>query len=369
MKDQTYNIVGLDGQEYENVEYDLIREWYAARLINEESLVFSQQHGQWKKIMNVFPLADFNEARRSLQEQNVANYAFPENERNLNSDWYVNESPQSFNNRPFQPNGNFDRKPPRSSSAWKTVLVIFGVVILGFGGLASVGAYFLGKVSRTQAINKASEAGKEKFFAELKNYEIPGDEFVDEQSGAKIKLPKGWRMLKPDNPLMPIHNLDESNADLEKDGITDTTMMATDKLANQVLLAEVVHFPDRLDNVQFFDQGVGLVEREIQKQSVVGTYKRILETTIPLDNRMAKKIVYERVTSAKNPRAAEFGITVDNDPIKGQIIVLSSDYHAVILQMWTKKDIFDNAVADFDFFEKNLTIPKTKLLDYKSDVK
>lgn len=368
MKDQTYNVVGLDGQEYENVEYDLIREWYAARLINEESLVFSQQHGQWKKFMNVFPLAEFNEARRSLQEQNVAHYDFPNNEQNFNSHWQFNESPQTANYS-FQPGENFNRQPPKSSSAWKTVLVIFGVVILAFGGLAGAGAYFFGKMARTQAGNQASEAGKEKFFAELKNYEIPGDEFVEEKSGATIKLPKEWRMLKPDNPILPIYNRDEINAELAKDGMSDTTMMATDKLANQVLLTEIIHFPYRIDNIQFFNQGVGLVEQEIKKQSVDGTYKRILETTIPLDNRMAKKIIYERVTSVKNPRAEEFGIAVSDEPIKGEIIIVSNDYHAVILQMWTKKGNFDKSLADFDFIEKNFTIPKTKLLDYKSDVK
>lgn len=367
MKDQTYNIVGLDGQEYENVEYDLIREWYAARLVNEESLVFSPQHGQWKKLMNVFPLAEFNEARRSLQEQSAADYNFSDNNQNF-SDWQSNESPQAFN-RTFQPNGNFDRKPPKSSSGWKTGLVIVGAVLLVLGGLVGAGAYFFGKIARTQAINQASKEGKEKFFAELKNYEIPGDEFVEEKSGAKIKLPKDWRMLKTDNPILPIHNRDEMDAELEKDGMSGTMMMATDKMANQVLLAEVIHFPVLIDNIMFFNQGVGIVEKEIKKQSVDGTYKRILEITIPLDNRMAKKIIYERVTNLKNPKAEELGFVINNEPMKGQIIIMSNDYQAVILQMWTKKENFDKALADFDFIEQNFSIPKSNLLDNKSKVK
>jgi len=368
MKDQTYNVVCLDGQEYENVEYALVREWYAARLINEESLIFSPQHGQWKKLMSIFPLAEFNEARKSLQEQNAANRNFSDNDRN-SGEPQLNELPDEFDLKTFQPNGNFDRKPPKSSSGWKTALAIVGVVVLIFGGLVGAGAYFFGKIVRTQALKKASEDGKETFFAELKNYEIPGDEFVEEKSGAKIKLPKEWRMLKADNPIMPIYNRDELNSELEKDGLSETMMMATDKMANQVLLAEVIHFPDRVDNVLFFKQGVGIVEQEIKKQSVDDTYKRILETTIPLDNRMAKKIIFERVTNKKNPRAEEFGIVIGNEPIKGQIIILSNDYHAVIMQMWTKKDNFDKAATDFDFIEKNFSIPKTNLLDNKSVVK
>lgn len=367
MKDQTYNVVGLDGQEYKNVEYDLIREWYAARLVNEESLIFSPAHGQWKKLMNLFPLADFNEARRGLQEQSAENYAFSGNGQNF-SEPQFNGSPE-FSNQTFQPVGNFERRSPKSSSRWKTALIIVGASLFIFGGIFGAGASFFGKILRTQALRQKSEDAKEKFFAELKNYEIPGEEFVEEKSGAKFKLPKEWRMLKTDNPILPVYNRDELNAELEKDGLSETMMMATDKMANQMLLAEVIHFPNRIDNVQFFNQGVGIVENEIKKQSIDNTYKRILETTIPLDNRMAKKIVYERITSRKNPRAEEFGIVAGDEPIKGQIIIVANDYQAVIMQMWTKKSNFDKAAADFDFIEKNFSIPKIKVLDNKSDVK
>lgn len=57
----------------------------------------------------------------------------------------------------------------------------------------------------------------------------------------------------------------------------------------------------------------------------------------------------------------EFGISTKNELMKGQIIMMSNDYHAIVLQMWTKKDNFDKAAADFNYIEKNFSIPRTKL--------
>lgn len=375
MKDQIYNVVGLDGREYENIEYDLIREWYAARLINENSLVFSPSIGKWKKIIDVFNLAELNAARNLLQQQKVSDHRQSNERENFNDQNFNNQNfnNQNFNNqqfyespynfdRPMPPPGqNFYGNQPKSSSGWKIALGVVGAVVVIFGGLISTGAYFAGKIARTQTVVKSSDGERDRFFAELKNYEIPGSEYVDEKSGAKVVLPKNWIMLKPDNPLIMIHNSKESDEELEKDGLSGSTMLATDKLANRILLAEVIHFPNRIDNVRFFNQSLALVEKEISSQSEPGSYKRILETTVPFGGNMAKKIIFERLNTKKNPRMKEFGLTASKTPIKGQLIVMSDDYHAVILQMWTEKDLFDESLADFNFIEKNFSIPKSKM--------
>lgn len=298
MNDKTYHIVGLDGQEYKDIEYALIREWYAARLVNEESLVFDHEIGQWKKLLNVFNLAELNTARNLLMQQNAANY---QNNQQTFHDPVLPANPPPTFNQNFPPNRNFNADKPKSSSGWKIALGIIGVIILVFAGIAGAGAYFFSRIAETQAFKQASSAGREKFVAELKNYEIPGSEYVEEKSGAKVLLPKEWRMLKPDNPLLPVFNRNEINNELEKDGISETMMLATDKLANQVLLTEVIHFPNRVDNVAFFNQSIKLVEQELTKQSEQGTYQTHYRRNDSACQRFSQKSCFRARYRKKEP--------------------------------------------------------------------
>lgn len=359
MNHKTYKIVGLDGREYENIEYRALVEWYAAKFIKEESLIFDPEIGEWKKLANVFNLAEFNAARNFRAQQNAANQQTFYHQQSFNDS--ANYNYQHSYASSFAPPENFNQSHPKSSSGVKIAIGAIIAVILVFGGMLAVLTYLYGEIVRTQVSKKGSEAKREEFLGELKKYEIPGKEYVDGKSGAKILLPQDWRRLRDENPFLLIYNRSESDAELQKEGISETRMLATDELANKVLLAEIINFPQPIDNSAFFNQSTKLIEQELVNQSKPGSYKRINELTIPLKNGLARKIVFERVSKIKNTKMEEFGLDNSDVPLKGQIIVLSKDYHAVVLQMWTRQDYFDEAIADFDFIETNFSMPNPQI--------
>lgn len=343
MNEKEYTVVGLDGTEYPNINFEIIKEWYKNRIINDESLVLSPETGEWKMLKKVFDINELNPMR--IVQSPPQSFTQPQ----------FQQQTSSFNQQ-FPPHQNYSSPKPKSSALKIILGIILAIVLIG-GGLIGFSAYFFGKIAKIQT----SKQTNEKLLTELKQYEIPGNEYVDEKSGAKTTLPKDWRMLKPDNPLIMIHNKKESEQEMKRLGLSESTMLATDKLANSVLLQEVVNFPENIDRTRFFNESVGLVETEIINQSKPNTYKKLAEFSIVISNGLGKKIIFERVTNFINPNAEQFGI-VDTDGVsKGQIIVMSNSKNAFIFQMWTEKENYEAAVADFDFIEKNFSMPKEKI--------
>lgn len=343
MDNKTYSVVGLDGKEYANISLDTMKDWYNNKLLNENSLIFSTEAGQWQKLKNVFDLAEFNIGRKAQQQQSFQyqpNFNQPPfNEQNYN--------PQ------FQPNQNFHPNKPKSSSVLKIVLGVLGVIVVGFFGFAGIGGSIVRNVKQNvQAKNN------EKALAELKKYEIPGGEFIDQKSGAKAQLPKDWRMISPDNPIIYIADQKESSDELKKLNLTENTMLATDKSGGKMVLLEVINFPNGIDRAKFFEESAKLVESEIVKSAKPGTYKQVANFSTVLGNGLAKKIVFEKVSSISNPNSEKYGMVETNRVYKGQMIVMANSDNAFIFQMWTDKNDYDAALADFAFIEEHFSMPK-----------
>lgn len=344
MDNKDYNVVGLDGKEYANISLDTIKDWYNNKLLNENSLIFSTEAGQWQKLKNVFNLAEFkvgqNAPPQGLQYQ-----------PNFNQPPF--KDPNQTYNSQFQPNQNFYPPAKKSSPVLKIILGVVSVLVVGFFGLAGIGAFVAKNIKQS-----VQAKGNEKALAELKKYEIPGSEFVDQKSGAKVLLPKDWRMISLDNPIIYIVRSKEDNEDLKKFNLSENAMLATDKSANKTLLLEVINFPNGIDRSKFFDQSAKLVETEIMNQSKLGTYKQIASFSTVLGNGMAKKIIFEKVSNLSNPNAKDFGEFDSNKVLKGQMIVMANENNAFVFQMWTDKDVYDAAVNDFTFIEEHFSMPK-----------
>ena len=341
MDTKTFKVVGLDGKEHTNIEFETIKEWYHNKLLNENSLIFSAADGQWQKLKNVFNISEFN----------VGRYAQPP--QNFQFQQTFNQPPFNHPNPNFQPQ-NFQNNPQKRSPVLKIILGVVGVFLVVSFGLVGLGAYVAVNVTPY----KQSAEGNEKALAELKKYEIPGSEFVDQKSGAKALLPKDWRMISLDNPIIYIANQKEGSKELQKLNLSENTMLATDKTAGKMLLLEIINFPQGIDRAKFFEESARLVENEIKNGAKPGTYNKLNEFSTILANGLAKKIIFERVSNASNPNASEFGMTNANKVYKGQMVVMSNDNNAFIFQMWTEKDDYDAAVSDFAFIEKNFSMPK-----------
>jgi hypothetical protein len=96
MNNESYIVVGLDGKEHNNVQFETIKEWYLNRKLNGMSLVFSPQIGQWKMLKRVFDLNDFEPDTNYRTPPQVSNS--PQTQVTQN----YSQTPYNQNNQPLQ---------------------------------------------------------------------------------------------------------------------------------------------------------------------------------------------------------------------------------------------------------------------------
>ena len=144
LNENVYSVVGLDGKERTNVNLDTIKEWYFKKEINESSLIFSIEIGQWQMLKKVFNLEELKVGfmqRNQTNSYNPNTFAnppiqntaiapsFPEhfpttNKGNSNYTGYTTEN--HYNQRtlpPRQPTNYYNQAVTKSRAGFRLVAI------------------------------------------------------------------------------------------------------------------------------------------------------------------------------------------------------------------------------------------------------
>ncbi len=175
----------------------------------------------------------------------------------------------------------------------------------------------------------AESAEDSQFLNGLKKYQMQSNEFVDSENGVKITLPANWKQFSVPNP-----HIKEPH----------TRMIAMDSTEKIGAKLTVVPFPQKLDmsriNLsQALDKAFTVAEPNLKKETP--SYKTIFSSSIYLDQKLVKRIVFERDSSKTGKKS------------KGHIIFTMDDQNMYILEMWTEEVNYQNALNDFTQFENN----------------
>ena len=172
-------------------------------------------------------------------------------------------------------------------------------------------------------------------------YKIEGKEYVDKTNGAKVVLPEGWTMLSLDNPL--IHT-------------PEARMIAIDKPGNRLTMLEVVPVPGNLDMKrqnsavildQLADGVVQALSKNVQESGGFGgtnSFNEVTRLNIYVGTHPAKLLVFDK--------------TSDGLKAKGHLIITYDELTFYVLHSWCPAEEYDQAQAEFTFFEKNFTVPE-----------
>ena len=331
LNENSYSVVRLDGNEENNVSLDTIKEWYFKKQINESSLVFSAEIGQWRMLKKVFDLTAFKSEFSTISNENNAGnrrteaafvapvhnpaetLPFVEN-FSVNAAGYGNHG--TYNSPGY---GNYAPPPPKKKSriGW---LMLPVVVLFGFAVLFSA----------TKDILRSSKNAR--MFNEMKKFELPSNQFADSQSPVKITLPAGWKQYSPDNPYIK-----EKTA----------RMVALDAKGNRVAQLTVHPFPQKMsfNSLQFEQILVESMDKlEPRLKSEDASYKTIAVSSTYIGDQVAKRVIFERNSSEPGKK------------VKGQMVITMDNQNVYVLEMWCEEDDFQEGTKDFTQFESNFSI-------------
>jgi hypothetical protein len=330
MENTSYTVVGLDGKEHENVNFETIKQWYSTRSLNENSLIFSPEIGKWQMLKRVFDLSDFQVENSSWQKPNT--------QKNT-----VNQG-QTYTNQVFQPANpstvTIIRQPKDASemSVIRILAKVAGVVILLFSiGSGLVGVILKNRVGDFATINQRLTPKQEALLAEVKKHEIPEKHFVDQGTGVTVTLPNNWRRLNLQNPYFTSE---------------DARLIGFDEMLNKGMMLEVTTAAEDIDRGKLVNQVVPLLESVLREQST--NYKTLVATGYPMKGLLATKITFERLP-VKSPNP----FNPDSEPklTTGTMIVAVKNRNIYILQFWCGKDSFSAAAPEFTNIENSFSIP------------
>jgi hypothetical protein len=208
-------------------------------------------------------------------------------------------------------------------------------VMIGMGTFAIYFLLMFGTIALSSIAMLAPNLAKfEMPDAQLEQYKVEGKEFQDKTTGAKVVLPEGWAMLKLDNPV--IHT-------------AEARMIAVDKLGKSLTMLEVVPVPGNLDMKQANSNFVldkltdGVVEHLKNGSGDKGGFREITRLNIYIGKHPAKLLVFEKVTGGINA--------------KGHLIITYDELTFYILHSWCPVAEYEQKQAEFNFFEKNFSVP------------
>lgn len=175
---------------------------------------------------------------------------------------------------------------------------------------------------------------------EFEKYKVEGTQFEDKTTGAKVALPEGWMMIALDNPV--VHT-------------PEARMIAVDKGGNRLTLLEVVPVPGNLDMKrqnstyildQLADGVVKSLKETTQKRSGFGgqnSFSEVTRLSIYVGKHPAKLLVFDK--------------TMNGEKFKGHLLITYDELTFYVLHSWCPAAEYDTAQKDFEFFEKNFSVP------------
>jgi hypothetical protein len=318
MNGETFAVVTTDGREHPAVDMDTIKRWYVEKHLNEDSLVFSSEAGDWRLLGWMFDIGTW--ARGSGQEtkQNA-----PEQQQAFFEEITSLAVPPDADFDTIQhsaPEMHHHLSPPKKKAIPGMTALVTLAVFSVFGAITYFALVNFVFYQETISFSNSNE------ITALKTHVI-GKPFSD-PTGVKINLPGGWSMVSPNMPEAKIQAPDARMFAVN----FDKKMFA----ALQVVPADAAK--------------IGLKEKMseiLQKYRLtsVGPFSVIADYDVQVGANQARKSIFSR-----RDKSVDASTTT-------HLVIAQDKNDLYIFQVWAPTDKYSALAADFDQAEKALSLP------------
>lgn len=321
MNGETFAVVTTDGREHPAVDMETIKRWYVEKHLNDDSLIFSSEAGDWRLLGWMFDIRSWGrnpgeagaQAAEQLEEnqpvyfEEITSLAVPPD---ADFETIQHVAPEHYHSV---------AKPRRKSIPGMTALATLAVFSV-FGAITYLVLVNFVFYQETISFSNNSE------ITALKT-QVIGKPFND-PSGVKINLPGGWSLVSPNTPEAKVQAPDAKMFAVN----FDKKMFA----ALQVLPADTakVNMKEKMSEILQKYRGTS-----------VGPFSVIADYDFQAGAYPARKSIFSR-----RDKSVDASTTT-------HLIAAQDKNNLYIFQIWAPSDKYSALSADFDQTEKTLSLP------------
>jgi hypothetical protein len=323
MNGETFAVVTTDGREHPAVDLDTIKRWYLEKHLNDDSLIFSSEAGDWRLLGRTFDINSWARKNGGFVAEDVL-LKVPET---AEADYF-----EEITSLAVPPDADFRTVQHFTPHAHSTIskpkkkgipgltalatLAVFGV----FAGIAYVVLTTFVFYEETVSFSNNHE------IAALKTH-VMGKPFSD-PSGVKINLPAGWNMV---SPKMPEARVQAPEAKMF--GVNFDKKMFS---ALEILPADETKLDLKAKMSQILQK---------YRSNSTGPFSVIADHDTQMGSNMARKSIFSR-----RDKSVDASTTT-------HLIISQDQKNLYVYQIWTATDKYSSLLTDFDEAERAINLP------------
>jgi hypothetical protein len=321
MNGETFAVVTSDGREHPAVDLETIKRWYLEKNLNDDSLVFSSEAGDWHLLNRTFNTASW---MGNFNSQPREDLLFKTSEPNGQ---YFDE----LTSLAVPPDADFTTvqhyaahehthisKPAKKGIPGLTALVTLAIFAI-FGAISYLVLVNFVFYEETVSFTNNNE------IAALKT-QVLGKPFSD-PSGVKVTMPAGWSMVSPKLPEARVQ-------------APEAKMFAVNFDKKMFAALEIAAVDGRIDLKAKMSE---ILQKYRVKSS--GLFSVIADYDAQLGNYQARKSIFSR-----RDKSVDASTTT-------HLLIAQDKNNLYVYQIWTATDKYASLLNDFDQTEKALALP------------
>jgi hypothetical protein len=324
MNGETFAVVTTDGREHPSVDMETIKRWYLEKHLNEDSLIFSSDAGDWRLLNRMFDIRSWGSGKTGEALLPDLLPHVPENQEQS----YFEE----ITSLAVPPDADFETiqhnvpktlhvvKEQKKGIPGMTALATLAVFAV-FGAAAYFVLINFVFYEETVSFSDNNE------IAALKTHVIMGKPFND-PSGVKVNLPAGWNMVSPNMPEAKVQ-------------APDAKMFAVNFDKKMFSALEVV--PVEEAKVDLKAKMSEILQK--YRKTCTGPFSVIADYDIQAGAYQARKSIFSRKDKE-----------IDSSTTT-HLVIAQDRKNLYVFQIWTATDKYASLLQDFDQAEKALSLP------------
>lgn len=322
MNGETFAVVTTDGREHPSVDLETIKRWYLEKHLNDDSLIFSSDAGDWRLLNRMFDIRSWSGKSGEPEPLDVLPYV-----QNSENAFF-----EEITALAVPPDADFETiqhtapktlhvvKETRKGIPGMTALATLAVFAV-FGAVAYFVLVNFVFYEDTVSFSNNSEV------AALKTHVIVGKPF-DDPSGVKVSLPAGWNMVSPTMPEAKVQ-------------APEAKMFAVNFDKKIFSALEIIPVDEaRID----LKAKMSEILQKYRKNSA-GPFSVIADYDTQTGAHPARKSIFSR-----RDKAIDASTTT-------HLVIGQEGKNLFLFQIWTASDKYPSLLQDFDQAEKALSVP------------
>ena len=323
MNGETFAVVTTDGREHPAVDMDTIKRWYVEKHLNEDSLIFSSDAGDWRLLGWMFDIGSWG--RNSAEPEPQAMSRSQEKQQQ--------EFFEEITSLAVPPDADFETIQHTAPEHQHLPLTKTRKKIPGMTALVTLAVFAIfGTITYFVLINfvfyqETVSFSNNSEITALKTHVIVGKPFND-PSGVKVNLPAGWNMVSANMPEAKVQ-------------APDAKMFAVN--FDKKMFAALQIMPADTARINMKEKMSEILQK--YRLNCAGPFSVIADYDVQIEANPARKSIFSR-----RDKSVDASTTT-------HLIAAQDKNNLYIFQIWAPTDKYSALLSDFDQAEKALSLP------------